>query len=245
MMRMRLNFFYQIYKWVIFIPIFAIASVVFSIGAALFAIVISPRAGSMSGVMWAKTVALFTPMRVKVSGRENIDQKQSYVIVANHQSAYDIFALYGFLGIDFRWMMKMELRHAFGIGPASAKVGHIFIDRSSPKAAYKSIKEAKEKLVKGTSVVIFPEGTRSGSNTIQKFKRGAFKIAEELELPILPVTIKDTHKIYGNGKFNVKPGRAQLLIGKPIETSLYNGNITTLMNVTREALIQPIKEFNE
>jgi len=242
---MRFNIFYQIYKWIIFIPIFAIASVVFSIGAALFAIVISPRAGSMCGVMWAKTVALFTPMRVKVYGRENIDRKQSYVIVANHQSAYDIFALYGFLGVDFRWIMKKELRHAFGIGLASAKVGHIFIDRSSPKAAYKSIKEAKERLVKGTSVVIFPEGTRSGSNTIQKFKRGAFKIAEELELPILPVTIKDTYKIYGNGKFNVKPGRTQLIIGTAIETSEHKGDINLLMNITRDALIEPIKEFNK
>ncbi|TLX71153.1 1-acyl-sn-glycerol-3-phosphate acyltransferase [Labilibacter sediminis] len=243
-MRMILKFFYQIYKWLIFIPVFAVASVVFSIGAALFAVVVSPRAGSMSGVMWAKTVALFTPMRVLVSGRENINKDQSYVIVANHQSAYDIFALYGFLGIDFRWIMKKELRHAFGIGPASAKVGHIFIDRSSPKAALESIKEAKEKLVNGTSVVIFPEGTRSGSNTIKRFKRGAFKIAEELDLPILPVTIVDTHRVYGGGKFNVKPGKAKLIINKPIETIHFKGDLNYLMDKTREALIEPIKEYN-
>ncbi len=238
------NFFYQIYKWLIFIPIFAVASIVFSLGAAILAILISPRVGSLSGVMWAKTVAFFTPMRVKVYGKENIKKGQSYVIVANHQSAYDIFALYGFLGLDFRWIMKKELRHAFGIGPASAKVGHIFIDRSSPKAAYESIKEAKEKLVDGTSVVVFPEGTRSGSNTVRKFKSGAFKIAEELDLPILPVTIKDTHKVYGGGTFNVRPGRVSITINPSIDTLKYKNNIKELMEATKNALIQPIKEFN-
>ncbi len=243
-MRVIGNFLYQIYKWIIFVPVFAIASIVFSIGAALLAMLISPRAGSMSGVMWAKTVAWFTPMRVKVYGRENVKKGQSYVIVANHQSAYDIFALYGFLGIDFRWVMKKELRHAFGIGPASAKVGHIFIDRSSPKAALESIKEAKGKLVNGTSVVIFPEGTRSGSNTVKRFKSGAFKIAEDLDLPILPVTIKDTHKIYGGGTFNVRPGKVSLTINSCIDTKMYKGETRKLMEVTKEALIQPIKEYN-
>ncbi len=238
------SFLYQVYKWIVFIPVFAVASIVFSIGAGLLAVIISPRIGSLSGVMWAKTVAFFTPMRVTVVGKNNIDRHQSYVIVSNHQSAYDIFALYGFLGIDFRWIMKKELRHAFGIGPASAMVGHIFIDRSSPKAAYESIKEAKEKLVKGTSVVIFPEGTRSGSNSVRRFKSGAFKIAEELGLPILPVTIKDTYKIYGNGTFNVKPGKVRLYVNQPIVTEAYKGNIRELMDVTREALIDPIKEYN-
>lgn len=238
------NFFYQIYKWIVFIPVFVLASIVFSIGAILLAVIISPRAGSLSGVMWAKTVSFFTPMRVQVFGSENIRKGQSYVIVANHQSAYDIFALYGFLKIDFRWIMKKELRHAFGIGPASAKVGHIFIDRSSPKAAYESIKEAKEKLVKGTSIVIFPEGTRSGSNTVKNFKRGAFKIAEELQLPILPVTIKDTHKVYGGGPFNVRPGKVSLTINPCIHTSKYKGDMGKLMEITKDAIIQPIKEYN-
>ena len=243
-MRVIGNFLYQIYKYIVFIPVFAFASIVFSLGAALLAMLISPRVGSMSGVMWAKTVALFTPMSVKVIGRENVEKGQSYVIVANHQSAYDIFALYGFLGIDFRWVMKKELRHAFGIGPASAKVGHIFIDRSSPKAAYETIKAAKEKLVNGTSVVIFPEGTRSGSNTVKRFKSGAFKLAQELGLPILPVTIKDTHKVYGGGTLNLRPGKVSLTISPSIDIEKYNGDARKLMEVTKEALIGPIKEYN-
>ncbi len=238
------NFFYQIYKWLIFIPVFAVATIVFSLGAWLLAAIFSPKTGSLSGAMWAKTVCLFTPMKVKVLGRENIRKGQSYVIAVNHQSAFDIFALYGHIGIDFRWIMKKELRHAFGIGPASAKVGHIFIDRSSPKAAYESIKEAKDKLQNGTSVVIFPEGTRSGSNTVRRFKSGAFKLAEDLQLPILPVTIKDTHKIYRGGMFNVRPGRVEMFIHPEIDTSKYADDMRKLMEVTRDAIVEPIKEFN-
>jgi len=243
-MKLLGKIFYKVYMYLVFLPVFAVASIVFSLGAALLAMIVSPRVGSLSGVMWAKTVAFFTPMRVKVEGRENIVKGQSYVIVANHQSAYDIFALYGFIGIDFRWIMKKELRHAFGIGPASAKVGHIFIDRSSPKAAYESIKEAKSKLVNGTSVVVFPEGTRSGSNTVKRFKSGAFKIAEDLELPILPVTIVDTHKVYGGGTLNLRPGKVKLVINPCIETLKFKGDSKGLMDATREAIIQPIKEFN-
>ncbi len=238
------HFLYQIYKWVVFIPIFAVASIVFSIGAAVLSILFSPRIGSKSGAMWAKTVALFTPMRVKVHGREHIKKEQSYVIVSNHQSAYDIFALYGFLGIDFRWVMKKELRKAFFIGWASEKVGHIFLDRTSPKAALESIQLAKSKLVNGTSVVIFPEGTRSGSNRVRNFKSGAFKIAEDINLPILPITIRNTHKVYGGGMFNVNPGKVDIFIGKEINTELYKDKLKELMTITKEAVVEPIKEFN-
>lgn len=238
------NILYQIYKWFVFIPVFIVASIVFSISAAVLSIVFCSRIGSISGVMWAKTVAFFTPMKVRVNGRDNIEKGQSYVIVSNHQSAYDIFALYGFLGLDFRWIMKKELRKAFFIGWASAKVGHIFLDRSSPKAALESIKLAKTKLVDGTSVVIFPEGTRSGSNKVRRFKSGAFKIAEDLELPILPVTLKNTHKVYSNGTFNVRPGIVDIFIGDCIDTNKYKSNLKDLLNETRQKVIEPIAEYN-
>ena len=190
---------YQPYKFFIFIPLFTVASFLFSFLAASFSILVNPRVGSFWGAMWARVTGYLTPMMVTVKGRENIDKKQSYVIVANHQSGYDIFLLYGWLKIDFKWIMKKELRHAPGIGYASHKVGHIFLDRSSPRAAMQSIEEAKRKLQNGTSVVIFPEGTRSGSNQMRNFKKGAFKIAFELGLPILPVSIVDTYKVYNKG----------------------------------------------
>jgi len=226
---------YQPYKYLVFIPLFAVSSLVFSFLAASFSILVNPRVGSFWGATWAKVTGYLTPMFVKVQGRENIDKKQSYVIVANHQSGYDVFVLYGWLGIDFKWIMKKELRKAPGIGYASHKVGHIFLDRSSARAAIESINEAKRKLVNGTSVVIFPEGTRSGSNAIGSFKKGAFKIAFELELPILPVTIVDTYKIYNKG-LNLLPGSVEMHIHEPINTSQYMDAHDKLRELTRETI---------
>jgi len=133
-----------------------------------------------------------TPVVVFLKGKENIQDQTSYVIVANHQTGWDIFLLYGFLPIDFKWMMKKELRKVPWIGYASEKVGHVFIDRSSLRAAMRSLTEAKQKLVNGTSVLMFPEGTRSGQKEMKPFKKGAFKLAVELGLDVLPVTIVNT-----------------------------------------------------
>ena len=97
-----------------------------------------------------------TPVFVGAVGKENIAAGQSYVIVANHQSIYDIVVLYGWLGVDFRWIMKKELRKVPGLGIACEKIGHIFIDRSHSKKAMESLNEAKGKLRNGTSLIFFP-----------------------------------------------------------------------------------------
>ena len=227
---------YQPYKWIVYVPLMVSSTIICSIFAAATAILISPRMGSFFGKVWAKSSALFTPMFVKVSGKENIKKGESYVIVANHQSQYDIFLLYGWLGIDFRWIMKKELRKAPFIGYASAKVGHIFLDRSSPRAAVESIVESKKQLVNGTSVVIFPEGTRSRDGRLRKFKKGAFNIARQLELPILPVTIVGTNKIMGSGFINVMPGSTKLIIHEPIDVMKYKDSPDELIKVTRDVI---------
>ncbi|NPA37031.1 MAG: 1-acyl-sn-glycerol-3-phosphate acyltransferase [Chlorobi bacterium] len=233
---------YQPYKWLIYVPFMVASTVFFSFMAAFTAIIVSPEMGSFFGKLWAKSSALFTPMFVKVEGKENIKKNQSYVIVANHQSQYDIFVLYGWLGIDFRWIMKKELRNAPFIGYASAKVGHIFIDRSSPVAAMKSIEEAKKQLINGVSVVIFPEGTRSRDGKMRRFKKGAFKIAHQLELPILPVTLVGTNKIMGSGFLNVMPGKVKLRIHPPIDVREYADKQDELMEKTRSVIEQGLKD---
>ncbi len=160
-------------------------------------------------------------MLVNVKGRDNVNPKQSYV-VSNHQSVYDIFLIYGWLGIDIKWIMKKELRKIPSVGFGSQKVGHIFIDRSNSKKALESINEAKMKLVNGTSVVIFPEGTRSQSGELGTFKRGAFKIAYDLNLPILPITLVDTKNILPSNTINILPGRVKMVIHEPIDIDKYS-----------------------
>ena len=100
---------------------------------------------------------------------------------------------------------------------------------------------AKKNICNGTSVVIFPEGTRSGSNQMNRFKKGAFKIAFELELPILPVSIKDSHKVLGKGFFNLMPGRTQLIIHQPINIKEYTENHDELMQKTQTVIASALQ----
>lgn len=208
---------YQPYKWLVFFPILIVNTLIFGVLAVVVSALFNQRVGSyIGGVIWSRFNAFITPMLVTVKGRKNINPKQSYVVVSNHQSVYDIFLIYGWLGIDLKWIMKKELRKVPGVGFGSEKVGHIFIDRSNSKKALESINEAKRKLVNGTSVVIFPEGTRSKTGELGPFKRGAFKIAYDLNLPILPITVVDTKNIMPTDSINILPGRVKMVIHEPI-----------------------------
>lgn len=134
---------------------------------------------------------------VKVEGRELLERKQSYIFVANHQGSYDIFLVYGFLGRSFRWMMKKSLRNIPLIGKACESAGHIFVDKSGPKAIYRTCQQGRQVLKNGVSLMVFPEGARSFTGHMGKFRRGAFQMADELQLPVVPVTI--------DGSFDVLP----------------------------------------
>jgi 1-acyl-sn-glycerol-3-phosphate acyltransferase len=160
-------------------------------------------------------------MPVSVSGRENIDPKRSYVIVSNHQSHYDVFVLYGWLGVDFKWVMKKELRKVPALGIACEKAGHIYIDRSDKQGALNSLNAAKKIIKDGTSVIFFPEGTRSTTGQMGDFKKGAFYMALDLGIPVLPITIIGTGKILPPHTVDLFPGRVQMIIHQPIPVDGY------------------------
>ena len=133
---------------------------------------------------------------IKVRGHENIDKKTSYVFVANHQGAFDIFIILGFLGRNFKWMLKASLRHAPLIGRACYDAGYIFVDKSGPKAIKQTIDRARSILQKGTSLVVFPEGSRSWDGRMIAFKKGAFQLADQLQMPVVPLTITGSFNVY-------------------------------------------------
>lgn len=222
---------YQPYKWLILIPVFTISTLFFAGMTVALCFVLSPGTTSwLCGTAWARLNAWLTPMWVSIQGREHIDPHQSYVIVSNHQSQYDIFVLYGFLGIDFKWVMKKELRKAPMLGLACERLGHIYIDRSDHKAAVASINSAKERIRNGTSVIFFPEGTRSRSGDLLPFKKGAFKMARDLGLPVLPVAIIGTRDILPPDTLDILPGRARMVIHKPVPVEEYRDiPVTSLM----------------
>jgi len=236
-MKKILRLLYQPYKWLIFGPILVCATFLFGACAMICAALAGPRAASIFGVVWARLNSWATPMLVRTAGRRNIDKNQSYVIVSNHQSQYDIFVLYGWLGIDFKWVMKIELRKVPVLGIACEKIGHIFIDRSNTEAALRSLDEAKGKIVNGTSVIFFPEGTRSRDGNLARFKKGAFKMALDLGIPILPVTISGTRAILPTKTIDIFPGRACMTIHPPVDIAGYdNGNVKDLMMEVRNII---------
>ena len=243
-MNKMLRILYQPYKWLIFAPYLAVSTLFFGSLTVVLAVVTNPRITSfICGTVWSRLNGYLTPIRVRVTGRGNIDPTQSYVIVANHQSQYDIFVLYGWLGIDFKWVMKQELRKVPGIGIGCEKVGHIFIDRSNHEKAVASLRAAKEKIVNGTSVIFFPEGTRSRDGSLGVFKKGAFKMALDLRLPILPITIVGTRDILPTDTVDLFPGCARMIIHKPIDIAGYtNDNLGELVDRARGVIESGLRE---
>ncbi|MBE6299488.1 MAG: 1-acyl-sn-glycerol-3-phosphate acyltransferase [Bacteroidales bacterium] len=192
--------------------------------------------------IWSKLFCIISLVKVEVKGRENIKPDESYVFVANHQGAYDIFLVYGYLNHNFKWIMKHTLRKVPMVGKACEAAKHIFVDRTNPKAIKRTIEEAKKTLQGGMSVVIFPEGTRSADGKIKKFKRGAFQIAVDLNMPVVPMTIDGSYKILSKSSFFVNPGKLTLQIHKPIIPPAEGFDIDALVEESYNQVKSGLKE---
>ncbi len=212
-----LFYLYQIYKFIVIFPLFGISTTFSGLMGALTSFLFNERIGSKFGVFWGRFNSYITPISVEVSGKENIDINQSYVIISNHQSLFDILVMYGWISIDFRWVMKMELRNTPVLGFSCLKMGHIFVNRKDRESALASINEAKKKIHSGTSIIFFAEGTRSNDGKLLNFKKGAFRMAVDMGLPILPCTLVGTKEIVPNNTLSLFPGHVKLVIHEPIK----------------------------
>ncbi|MES2592683.1 MAG: lysophospholipid acyltransferase family protein [Bacteroidota bacterium] len=240
-MKKILYVLYQPYKWLFFLFLI-VNTLIFSLIAILISTLISQKVGAYCGTAWARFNSFFTPMIVDVSGMENMKKNTSYIIVPNHQSYYDIFVIYGWLSSQIRWVMKKELRKVPGFGLCCEIMGHIYIDRSSTQSAIESLKTVKQKLSNGSSVVIFPEGTRTTTGELGPFKKGAFRLAFDVGLPILPVTIIGTKDILPTQSFNLFPGKAKMIIHKPLDINTYTfEEMEKLMADVSEIIAAPLK----
>ena len=213
---------YIIYQFLIAWPLVIVATLF----TAIFTILCFPwKNGAVPHtiqVMWSRSILWLLLVPIKVTGSENVDPKQSYVFVANHQSFLDVFAVYGWLPNNFKWLMKKELRKVPFVGTACAVAGHIFVDRTNPRAAMESLKYIKAQLHDGISTVIFPEGTRTKTGEMGRFKPGAFKIAMDMELPVVPISLSGFFEAMPPHQFYVSPrARVKLHIGKPVDISQF------------------------
>jgi 1-acyl-sn-glycerol-3-phosphate acyltransferase len=141
---------------------------------------------------WAHAVVQNAHIELQVQGREHLRRGETYLVMSNHQSLYDIPVLFEAIGPNIRMITKKELFRVPVFGNALAAGGFISIDRSNRHAAIRSLDRARKLLASGTHVWIAPEGTRSRTGKLLPFKKGAFYLAFEALLPILPVTLRGT-----------------------------------------------------
>lgn len=212
---------YIVYQYLIAIPVL----IVLTIFTAVFTILFCPWRNSRfvhaEQAFWSRSFCYLMFLPVKVEGLENIHPGQSYVFVSNHQSMFDVFVIYGWLPVIFKWLMKAELRKVPFVGTACKAAGHIFVDRKNARASVESIAEIEKQLKDGVCTVIFPEGTRSKDGQLGRFKRGAFQIAIDLSLPVIPISLSGCYEVMNRNAKTVTWHPITMKVGKLIDLSQF------------------------
>ncbi len=179
----------------------------------------SGRTTRAIGGAWSRALLRLLRVRVAARGLENaVDGPAVYA--ANHASTLDIFVLFGHLPVDFRIVYKKSLSWIPLVGWAILLGGHVPIDRSHPFRARRSLDEAARRIRAGTSVVVFPEGTRSPEGKVRRFKRGSFALAIEAAVPVVPVSLVGVKRVVPHGLTRVQPGTVEVVLHPPVPAAL-------------------------
>jgi 1-acyl-sn-glycerol-3-phosphate acyltransferase len=214
----------------------ALATVFWGIAACLMApFDRTGELGVLASRHWVRWILAICRIDVTVRGLENIDPDQPCVVMSNHQSLVDIAAIVATLPLSFRFVAKRELARIPFFGWGMVAAGHIVIDRGDHAAAVASLQAAAEKVRAGTTVIIFPEGTRNPSGELRPFKSGGFHLALQAGVPILPVTVSGSNHITPHGPLRIEPGPVAVTYGAPIPTA-------GLGEADREALKQRVRD---
>ena len=171
---------------------------------------------------WCRLVAWSIFARILVHGVEHVRAGQPYVYMANHSSLIDTPALFAYLPYPFRIMAKRELFFVPFMGWHLWTAGHFPIDRRDRRKTVRSLRRVIEGVRNGKSLAVFPAGPRTRDGRLQEFKPGTFKIALRAGVPIVPVTIRGTFTLLPSTTLAPRPGRVEVILGKPIETRDYD-----------------------
>lgn len=172
------------------------------------------------GRAWARWILATFGVRIQVAGLENVPTHAPVILMSNHQSLVDIAAIVLTLPRtqSWRFVAKRELTRVPIFGQVLVASRHIIIDRGDRERAVVSLREAAQRIRAGTTVIVFPEGTRSSDGRLQTFKSGPFHLAVESQVPIVPVTVSGSQRITPKRRLLVYPGTVKIVYGKPIPT---------------------------
>lgn len=167
----------------------------------------------------ARTWLRLSGVKLKVTGQEHLDPNQTYVFVANHWSYLDAAPLFCGTGRRMGMVAKMELLKAPILGYGMGFVNVIAIDRSNRDRAVETLKTAIERLRSGISFGVCPEGTRARPGEMLPFKKGAFHMAVQAGVPVVPIALRNSDKLMGRGTGEAWPGTIEMVMLPPVETS--------------------------
>jgi 1-acyl-sn-glycerol-3-phosphate acyltransferase len=185
---------------------------------------IPPRSSWTFGVarLWSLGLLKASGVRLDASLDPALDPARSYIFLANHQSLFDIPALIASSPGQVRFVAKRSLFRIPFFGWAIAAGGFIPVDRDDRSSARRTFASAASRLAAGTSILLFPEGTRSREEgNLLPFQRGGFLLALKSGLPIVPVGIRGTRAVQPRGSFVIRPGVAQVRYGAPLTVADY------------------------
>lgn len=186
---------------------------------------------------WCRMTAWTIGARLRVTGASRVRPDRSYVYMANHSSLIDTPAMFACLPYPFKIMAKKELFYIPFMGWHLWSSGHFPIDRGDARKTARSVRRVIEGIRDGRSLAVFPEGTRTRDGRLQDFKPGAFKIALRAGVPIVPVTIRGTFAMLPKTTMAPRPGRVDVIIHDPIETTQYDEKrLAELIARTRDAI---------
>lgn len=235
------RFIYSIYQWLVAMPVLLVITIITAIVTIVWSQFNSDAGGYYPAMLWSRCMCAVLLVTVVVKGREHINRNEPYVFAANHQGAFDIFALQGHLGHNFKWMMRKGLTNIPLVGTACRAAGYVLVDTHSPHGLAQTVQRAEQALARGNSLIIFPEGRRTDDGQMGAFKPGAFKLAAEFKRPIVPITIDGAYRVMSRTDYVVTPGQITITIHEPIEPGADGHHVDDVAQRCREAIASALQ----
>ena len=172
------------------------------------------------GRLWGRWIVRVCGIDLEIEGLERLQPGQSYILISNHLSNFDIWCTLGSMPFTVRFVAKKELLRLPVLGQALALSDHIVIDRQNPDAAIEKINAAATRAPDGIGILFYAEGTRSRDGKVHEFKKGGVSLALRAGLPIVPMSVSGTRKFLPRGCAVIRPGgRVRIVLAEPIPTA--------------------------
>lgn len=195
---------------------------------------------------WGKAILAGTGVRLHALIREPIPEEQPVVFVANHHNMLDVITCAVGIPHSYGFTAKAQLRRVPFVGAVLARSGSVLVDRSNALRAVESVREAAQAIRNGTSVLVYVEGERSFGRELLPFLRGAFVLAVEAGVPLVPVVLLDNFEVMDERRRVARPGAVHMIVGAPIPTAGHpRRDVPELMERVRAVMQRELRAFHE